>query len=916
MTQSPASPRPWTGADVRKTFLDFFEEHRHSVQPSSALVPGNDPTLLFTNAGMVQFKDVFLGMDQRPYSRAATSQKCMRVSGKHNDLENVGPSPRHHTFFEMLGNFSFGDYFKRDAIRFAHQLILQVYQLDPARVYFTVHRDDDEAYQLWLNEVGVPPERIAKLGDSTNFWQMADTGPCGYTAEIHYDMWDNAPMPTPEELVVQLDENPDNRFLEIWNLVFMQFNQKPDGTREPLPAPGVDTGMGLERITMVLQHVDNSYDTDLFSPIMDRIQQVAGHTAQQRADHLIAYRVIADHTRAATFMITDGVTPGNESRNYVCRMVIRRAARFAQKMGLTEPFMARVADAVIAHFRAQYPELDRARTAVEKTLTEEETRFARTVDVGVANLQESVKAMQAAGQTTLDGETAFRLYATHGLPVEITRDILQEFNLNVDEAGFRAAMDEHRKVSGKGEAMGEMGGESVEFFRTLLDDLKASGRLPAEGVSQQHYGPLELESRVLALIVNGQPADSATPGDRVEVILAATSFYVESGGQVSDTGSIAHYKGHRDTALWEIRVDDVRKPIGGLVVHVGEVLDGTPRVSDPAWALVDDQHRWDIMRNHTATHLLHAELRYILGDHARQAGSLVAPDRLRFDFTHGHLVTADELTAITERVNNDILTNYPVRVETKSREAAIGDGAMALFGEKYGDIVRTIQIGEPTTFSYELCGGTHVPETADIGPFVIVSEGAVAAGVRRIEALTGRAAQDYISQRLAQLSQVAALLNAPIDDVERKLTALLDARAAQDKQLAALQRELALQQADQLLAQVQTIAGVPVLTAQVTVPDAATLRDLTDWFRGKHPTGVAVLAAQTAPDAASLVAIVTKDLTARGLKAGDLISAITPLVDGRGGGKPELAQGGGKNPAAIPAALQAARDRIAQILGA
>jgi len=906
-------PKVMTGAEVRQAFLDFFAEANHAVVPSSSLVPGSDPTLLFTNAGMVQFKDVFLGLDKRPYTRAVTAQKCMRVSGKHNDLENVGPSSRHHTFFEMLGNFSFGDYFKKDACRYAYDCVTKVYGLDPNRLYFTVHKDDQEAMDIWVRDIGIPPERVAKLGDKTNFWQMADVGPCGPTAEIHYDFHPEKGQLFGDDLAYGLDENPDYRFLEIWNLVFMQFNQAPDGTRTPLPKPGVDTGMGLERITMIVQGKEVSYDTDLFLPIMDHIQKIAGHTDDERANGLVAYRVIADHSRAASFLIADGVVPGNTDRNYVCRMVIRRAARFGRKIGFAEPFIAKVAESVIHHFGSAYPELKKNRNAILQTITQEEERFRRTVDTGTAHLDGLMTELKGRGLSTINGGAAFDLYSTYGLPLEITRDMAREQGLNVDEAGFKNAMEAHRQESSS-EWHKEAMGENTEFYSKLLADLQAAGKLDAEGVEYNPYGPMEAEESVAAIVVGGQRAKKAKPGDKVEVIIPRTPFYVEMGGQVTDTGVMAHYRNETDEQPdWEIRIDNVARPVGGLILHAGEVVRGHPKEGDTVWAVVNDERRWDIMRNHTATHLLHSELRYVLGDHVRQAGSLVAPERLRFDFTHHGMVTQDELAAIVRNVNDAVLANYPVRVDFMARDKAIGEGAMALFGEKYGDVVRTIRIGEPEPFSYELCGGTHVPETADIGPFIITSEGSVGAGLRRIEAVTGRAALDMIQQRMGVLNNAAAYLGTTADELDRKVLSVLNDLQSAQKEIARLQRESAKSNFDKLLAQVKEVKGVSVLAAQIAGANKDTLREMTDWFRQKMPSGVAVLGTVD-EGKPQLVASVSDDLTKRGVDAVKLIRAIAPMVDGGGGGKPTLAQAGGKDPTRLAEALAQVEGLVAGAL--
>ena len=918
MTKKPAAPKSatpgpkhMTGAEVRQAFLEFFEEQRHTIVPSSPLVPGGDATLLFTNAGMVQFKDVFLGTEKRPYTRATTAQKCMRVSGKHNDLENVGPSPRHHTFFEMMGNFSFGDYFKKDACRFAFDLCTKVYGLPLDRLFFTVHKDDEEAYKIWTEDLKIPAERVAKLGDRTNFWQMADVGPCGPTAEVHYDWHPELGIPEPEELARQLDDNPDNRMLEIWNLVFMQYNQDANGKRTMLPKPGVDTGLGLERVTAILQGVDNSYDTDLFSPILDRIQELAGHSPAERKAGLIAYRVIADHARAAAFMIADGVVPGNVGRNYVCRMIIRRAARFGGKIGFTQPFLARVANRVIEMYTTQYPELKKHQTAIERTLTQEEERFARTVDVGVANLNNYLTDLATRGGKVVDGETAFNLYATYGLPLEITRDIAQERGLSVDEAGFNQAKDQHAEASRT--EVGPLGGEDVAIFRPIIQELQTNGQLGPDGVEYDPYYDAHLEEPVLALIKDGQRVSSARVGDTVEVILPRTCFYVSSGGQVADTGTIALYAPNREEPVWEIRVDDMRKPAAGVIVHIGTVVAGTPKVGDVATATIDEDRRWDIMRNHTATHLLQSELRYVLGDHVRQAGSLVAPDRLRFDFTHQGMLTQEQIEAVTRSVNDAVLANYVVDIAYKPREEAVGEGATALFGEKYGEVVRTVKIGEPEPFSYELCGGTHVPETADIGPFLIVSEEAAAAGIRRIEAVTGRAALDLIQQRITVLDNAASYLKTTAGELDRKVLSLLDESQGYQKEITRLRRELALRDLDSMLADMETVAGVPVLTGQIAHGDSDTLREMADRFRQKVPSGVAVFGA-VKDGKPALIACVTDDLVKRGLNAGAIVRQIAGVIGGSGGGKPNLAQAGGKDPSRLAEALAMVRSVISSTI--
>ncbi len=898
-----ASHKTMSGDEIRQAFLDYFAELGHAVVPSSSLVPGSDPTLLFTNAGMVQFKDVFLGQDKRPYRRATTAQRCMRVSGKHNDLENVGPSPRHHTFFEMLGNFSFGDYFKREAIRYAYDCLTRVFGLDPARMYYTVHQDDDEALAIWLQDIGVPAGRLARMGDKTNFWQMADTGPCGPTSEIHYDFSPaRGPVPA-DELPYQLDANPDDRFLEIWNLVFMQFNQSADGRRSRLPAPGVDTGMGLERLAMIVQGVDNSYDTELFSPIMARIQSLAAHGEAERQAHLVAYRVIADHARAATFLIADGVVPGNIGRNYVCRMVVRRASRFGRKMGFDRPFLADVAETVIERYGDAYPEIVRNRRAILTTLTDEEKRFERTLDTGLAHISRLLDDAQQSGSRLLPGEQAFDLYATYGLPLELTRDIAHENQAEVEEAGFHAAMEAHRAASSTGQFATDLTSEASRVFQRLADDLMASGRLPPEGVAYDPHTCFEVEGPVLALMRDGDSIEAASPGDQVAVVLPETCFYVEAGGQVSDTGTILSVAEPR----WEIAVEDVRRPAAGLILHLGRVISGQPRIGDRALAAVDRARRWDVMRNHTATHLLHASLRVVLGEHVRQAGSLVASDRLRFDFTHPQAMTPEEIARVEEMVNDSVLNNYGLEVAHKPRQRAIEEGAMALFGETYGEVVRTVSIGEHESLSYELCGGTHVPQTGVIGLFLIVSESSVASGIRRIEAVTGRGAQALVQARLGTLQRSASLLGVSPDSVELRLTQLLEEREQQGRDFARLREQLALQAYQGL--RPGDVHGLPVLTGIIPEADADMLRHLTDRFRQEHPSGVVVLGSAIG-NRPILVAAVSKDLVSRGLHAGELVKSAAQLVDGSGGGRPTLAQAGGRDASRLPLALDHAREWI------
>jgi alanyl-tRNA synthetase len=918
------TPKKPTGAEIRQTFIDFFVEHGHTAVPSASLVPGGDSTLLFTNSGMVQFKDVFIGTDKRPYTRAVDSQKCMRVAGKHNDLEDVGRDGTHHTFFEMLGNWSFGDYYKKEAIEWAWQLLTDVWGLEQNRLYSTVFKDDqgdiptdEEAAGFWKQQPGYDPSHLFYMGRKDNFWEMADTGPCGPCSEIHYDL-------RPDEGPVDEKILDSDRFVELWNLVFMQYNRLGPTQLEPLPATHVDTGMGFERLVSILQGVDSNYKTDLFTASLDLLRSLTGHTEGEMLAEFTPYRVICDHARSAAFLIADGVVPGNVGRNYICRMIIRRAARFGSKLGLTEPFLAKVAETVIQTYGHFYPELEKNRDAILDNLTREEVRFARTVETGTAHLQnlldnlteKSVALSPSKGESgatdaipVLDGHAAFDLYATYGLPFEITRDIAREQGLDVDEAGFRSAMDEHRIASGGGKAMGTLGGEDAEFYAGVLKGLQMDGKLESEGVEYDPYTSTQVEGEVLALVIDGNSVDSASFGDIVEVVLPKTGFYIESGGQVSDTGYIKSRSSSSSTAGqpevkeggWEIEVTDMRKPSAGIIVHVGEVVSGQPRVGDKALAEVDMQRRHDIMRNHTATHLLHAALHQVLGDMARQAGSLVAPDRLRFDFTHPDAMTPEQIERVEKIVNDAVAADMTVTPVLKPREEAIAEGAMALFGEKYGETVRTLTIApaapdspgsvgsatagqaERERYSYELCGGTHLERTSDVGTFIIVSEGSAAAGIRRIEAVTGRGAYQLIARRFKTLKQAAGMLKSSVEEIPHKVESLQDEIAELKKQLNAIQTEIAGSKLSDQMENVQNVKGITVLTMDVPNVDTNTLRSLADKFREKYPQeSVVVLASGV-----MIVSAVTNDVVERGVKAGDLIT----FIGGRGGGRSNMAQG-------------------------
>jgi alanyl-tRNA synthetase len=909
-----------TGAEIRQTFIDFFVEHKHTIVPSAPLVPGGDSTLLFTNAGMVQFKDVFLGTDKRPYTRAVNSQKCLRVAGKHNDLDEVGRDDFHHTFFEMLGNWSFGDYYKQDAIAWAWQLLTDVWKLPKDKLYATCFKDDrgniptdDEAADIWKRQLGFDGSHLLFFGRKENFWEMAETGPCGPCSEIHIDLgedYDNL-AGKPHRCGVN---GECERYLELWNNVFIQYNRTGPDSLEPLPATHVDTGMGFERIVSVLQGVDSNYKIDLFQGVLNTLLALTGDSQSQMFSNFTPYRVIADHSRAAAFLIADGVVPGNIGRNYICRMIIRRAARFGTKLGLHEPFLAKSADAVIAAYSDFYPELLKHRASILDNITREEIRFARTVESGTAVLMGYLDELKNSEIKVLNGGKAFDLYATYGLPFEIARDIAREQDMDVDENGFRDAMDEHRLASGGGKAMGKMDGADAELYSRIIHDLQVSGQIGHDGVEINVYDWTKIDTTLLALVMDGQLSETASAGDRVEVLTGKTGFYTESGGQVSDSGII---RAMDDT--WEIEIDEMRKPAAGATVHVGEVIFGHPRIGDKVLCLVDLQRRHDIMRNHTATHLLHAALHKTVGEMARQAGSLVAPDRLRFDFTHPEALTTEQIEKVEKLVNEAIASDMPILPKLKSHDEAIAEGAMALFGEKYGDTVRTITItaeddeyreisrtGAFTTrpYSYELCGGTHLDRTSDIGVFLILSEGSAAAGIRRIEAVTGRGAYALIAHRFKIQKQIAALLKTSIDDVSDRLNAQLDELASVRKDSASLKNELALVKFTDRLKDTKTIKGVRVFTTILPGIDKETLSVLADRFREKHSTSGVCVVGTVNDNQCLVMAAVTKDLEMRGVKAGELVGYISRQLGAGGGGAPHLAFGGGKDVDKLPEAIQ------------
>jgi alanyl-tRNA synthetase len=865
-----------SAADVRRAFLDFFREHGHTVAPSSSLVPGNDPTLLFTNAGMVQFKDVFLGKEKRDYVRATSSQRCVRAGGKHNDLENVGYTARHHTFFEMLGNFSFGDYFKRDAIRFAWDFLTRTLKLDPARLWVTVFRDDDEAADIWLKQIGVPAERFTRLGEKSNFWAMGDTGPCGPCSEIFYDHGPEIPGGPPGSP----DEDGD-RYVEIWNLVFMQFERSADGKLTPLPKPSVDTGMGLERIAAVMQGVHSNYDIDVFKSLI----RAAAELADTRDLTSSSLRVIADHIRACTFLIVDGVLPSNEGRGYVLRRIIRRAIRHGYKLGIQETFFYKLVSVLEKEMGGAYPELVRGRAQAERVLKLEEERFAETLANGMSLLEGAIKETRGK---MIDGETVFKLYDTYGFPADLTADIARERNLTIDQAGFDAAMEEQRKRSQEASKFGVdlSGGASIDS-QTLF----------------QGYEGLEAQGQVVALLKGGAAVPELNSGDEGEVVLDRTPFYAESGGQVGDAGELASPGVH-------FVVADTQKR-GAAYSHVGRVAQGKIRLGDTLNAVVNGERRRATALNHTATHLLHAALRKVLGTHVQQKGSLVAPDRLRFDFSHLQPMTPDELREIERLVNTEIRRNTAAQIEVMDYDNAVAAGAMALFGEKYERNVRVLRIGD---FSMELCGGTHVERAGDIGFFKITSESGVASGVRRIEAITGDAALDYVEKSDELLRDLSTLVRGSREEVKEKVRDALERVRQLEKEVRSLKDKLASGQGVDLASAAVDIQGVKVVATKIDGADAGALRNAVDQLKGKLKTAVIVLASVEGSDKVVLVAGVTPDVTSR-IKAGELVGTIAAQVGGRGGGRPDFAQAGGSNPAALDAALAGVRELVRARLG-
>ena len=851
-------------AEIRSQFLEYFQENGHTIVSSSPLIPGNDPTLLFTNAGMVQFKDVFTGEEMRPYQRATTSQRCVRAGGKHNDLENVGYTARHHTFFEMLGNFSFGDYFKEDAIWFAWDFLTKRLGLPEERLWVTVHHSDQEAEDIWIQTIGVDPNRLSRLGDKDNFWSMGDTGPCGPCSEIFYDHGPDVPGGPPGSKDDDLD-----RYIEIWNLVFMQFEQSADGTRTPLPKPSVDTGMGLERIAAVMQHVHSNYEIDLFQALLKAAAEVT-HTQDLEAKSL---RVIADHIRSCSFLICDGVLPSNEGRGYVLRRIIRRAIRHGHKLGCDQPFFHKIVHTLVAEMGEAYAELRDNEDRIVAALKQEEAQFAKTLDAGMKVLEDAVSSLTSK---TLPGELIFRLYDTHGFPVDLTNDIARERDLELDIEGFEKAMDEQRKKSRQGSSFAIEG--QIRF------DLDGSTEFLG-------YTHLDASAVVVALAKDGEQVDALATGDSGIVVLNQTPFYAESGGQQGDRGSLTSANG-------SYQVMGTKK-FGAHFGHEGKLGMGELKVGDTVNARVEGPRRQATALNHSATHLLHAALRTVLGDHVTQKGSLVTHERTRFDFSHPQPVTAEELIAIESMVNREIRQNEVVETRVMPIEEAKAAGAMALFGEKYDDEVRVLSMGD---FSVELCGGTHVARTGDIGLFKILSEGGVASGVRRIEAVTGECALEQVVALEAILDQAAALLKTGADSIVSKIEQMTERLKVAEREADALKMKLATQAGGDLLDDVVDVCGVQCLVASLDGQDPKTLRDTLDRVKNRLSQGVVVLAT-VRDEKVNLIAGVTDNLTDR-VKAGDLIGFVAAQVGGRGGGRADMAQAGGTEPASLPDAMK------------
>nr|WP_319393517.1 alanine--tRNA ligase [uncultured Desulfobacter sp.] len=873
-----------TGNEARKIFLEYFNKHNHRHVRSSSLVPQDDPTLLFVNAGMVQFKRVFTGDEKREYTTAVTSQKCVRAGGKHNDLENVGYTARHHTFFEMLGNFSFGEYFKEQAIEFAWDLLTNGYGFDAEKLHVSVYKDDDEAYEIWNKQVGVPVERISRLGEADNFWAMGDTGPCGPCSEIHIDRGKEFGCDDPN-CAVGCD---CDRWLELWNLVFMQFERSEDGTMTPLPKPSIDTGMGLERIISVLQDVPTNFDTDLFVPIMERVGELAGKKRGESKEVEVAMKVIADHSRASAFLICDGVLPSNEGRGYVLRRIMRRAIRYGRSIGLTESFLHKTVQTVFSIMDEAYPELKESAAFILNVVKNEEEKFLETLETGMKLLEATIEDLGKNNEKTIPGEVIFKLYDTFGFPVDIIQDHVKEMGIALDLDGFDKSMAEQKARS-----------KSKKKFAGVGDAYKP---LTSAGVKTEFkgYDAVEMQSDLLIVVKDDAEVETAGAGDEIEVVTSQTVFYAESGGQAGDKGVFEN-----DACAIEI-VDTVKDP-SGLFIHKGKVVKGACKKGDTFTLKVDAELRRATAANHSATHILHSALRKVLGDHVKQSGSLVTPDRLRFDFTHFSAATAEELAAIETEVNTRIIENHEVTTKEMDMDEAVRSGATALFEEKYGDVVRVVSQGD---FSQELCGGTHTHATGDIGLFRILSEGGIASGVRRIEAVTGLAALKTVHADQLTIEAVADALKSSKDGVVDRLESFVAEKKAAEKELTALKAKIASKSAENIEDDIKEINGVKVLAKRVEIENPSQLRDLADKFKTKLGSGVLLLGAES-NGKALLISTVSDDLT-KTFKAGDIVKTAAGIVGGGGGGRPDMAQAGGTKPEFLEKALLSVFDTVSQ----
>lgn len=865
-----------TGNEARKIFIEYFKKHHHNHVRSSSLVPSDDPTLLFTNAGMVQFKRVFTGDEKRDYSTAVTSQKCVRAGGKHNDLENVGYTARHHTFFEMLGNFSFGEYFKDQAIEFAWDLLINGYGFDKEKLWVSVYLDDDEAYNIWRDKIGVSEDRIVRLGEKDNFWSMGDTGPCGPCSEIHIDRGEEFGCDSPDCAVgCECD-----RYLELWNLVFMQYERDAAGNLTPLPKPSIDTGLGLERVISVLQDVPTNYDTDLFIPIIERVEELSGKKKSTSGDNDVAMKVIADHSRAAAFLISDGILPSNEGRGYVLRRIMRRAIRYGRNLGLVKPFLHETVQKVFEIMEDAYPELKESSAFILNVVENEEAKFSETLDVGLKLLNETIEKTEQSDSKEIAGEVIFKLYDTYGFPVDIINDVVADRKITLDMDGYNRAMDDQKARS-----------KSSKTFAGVGDAYKI---LTSQGVKTRFtgYTELESESKILLLVKEDAVVDTAVEGDRVEIVTETTPLYAESGGQAGDAGIIK-------TEGCSVAIDNTLADPSGLRIHHGRVTSGTLSSGEDVTLTVDQARRASTALNHTATHLLHAALRNVLGDHVKQSGSLVTHDRLRFDFTHFASISQEEIQAVEDEVNARIRENAPVNTLEMDMDEAVKSGATALFEEKYGDVVRVVSMG---AFSKELCGGTHTGRSGNIGVFQIVSEGGIASGVRRIEALTGVTAIKYLHETTDQLLETAHILKASKAEVVQKVKTLVAEKKSADKEIIALKARIASKSVENIEDEIREIDGVKVLAKRVQIDNPSQLRDLADKFKTKIGSGVVLLGAES-NGKALLIAVVTPDLIKR-FKAGDIVKTAAGIVGGGGGGRPDMAQAGGSKPEFLDKALE------------